>query len=733
MVRLLHGVPVVAVDTPSGVDVDTGELDGDARGRRPDRHLRHPQGRAPRRPGRGGVRGRAPGRHRARPARRRRSRRCRPRTSRPCCRGRRATRTSTPAASSGSGPGRRSTPAPACSPSPAPRAGWPGWCGTSATTPSPAMVREAHPEVVGAGRVQAWVVGSGSGDGAKGTLDEALADEVPLVVDADALAAPRGIRSTCRPCSRRTPASCAAMLGVEREDVEARPLRHVRGRGERYDAVVLLKGRRTLVARPDGAVRANPTGTALAGHRGRRRRPRRPGRRAAGGRPGAVRRRLGRLLAARRRGHAVGPSPADGPLVAGRRGERHPRGGPCRCLAARLSAKNPSTDDAPALARAEIVVDLAAIRHNVRALRRHVGPGVADDGRGQGRRLRPRHGRVRAGRPRRRRRRGSGVATLDEALALRDGRRHRPDPVLAAVPGEDYAAAIEADVDVTAYSVAELDEIVAAAGDRHARGCSSRSTPGLSRGGAPAGDWPALFAAAAGLERDGRITVTGVWSHFSSQRRARRPGERRAGGRLPGGARRGRAGRAPTRGAAPRQLGRRDPAAELAARPGAGRHRGVRPRPGARPHARPRPGPGDDGPGPPGDGQARRGGRRGLLRPDLDRRARDERSAWCPSGYGDGVLRVGRQHAPRSGSRRAPAGRGAGSAWTSSSSTSATPTRRRGRRRAVRPGRPRRADRAGLGRGLRHDQLRDRHQDRRPDGPAARRTRDTDTAEGTGR
>ena len=34
----------------------------------------------------------------------------------------------------------------------------------------------------------------------------------------------------------------------------------------------------------------------------------------------------------------------------------------------------------------------------------------------------------------------------------------------------------------------------------------------------------------------------------------------------------------------------------------------------------------------PGDGQARRGGRRGLLRPDLDRRARDDARAWCRWG-----------------------------------------------------------------------------------------------------
>ena len=51
-----------------------------------------------------------------------------------------------------------------------------------------ATVREVHPEVVGAGRVQAWVVGSGSGDDAARHLAEAVADGVPVVVDADALA-----------------------------------------------------------------------------------------------------------------------------------------------------------------------------------------------------------------------------------------------------------------------------------------------------------------------------------------------------------------------------------------------------------------------------------------------------------------------------------------------------------------------------------------------------------------
>jgi NAD(P)H-hydrate repair Nnr-like enzyme with NAD(P)H-hydrate dehydratase domain len=42
--------------------------------------------------------------------------------------------------------------------------------------------------------------------------------------------------------------------------IEAAPLAHVRAAAERYQAVVLLKGRRTLVAAPDGRVRANVTG-----------------------------------------------------------------------------------------------------------------------------------------------------------------------------------------------------------------------------------------------------------------------------------------------------------------------------------------------------------------------------------------------------------------------------------------------------------------------------------------
>ncbi|MDO9454656.1 bifunctional ADP-dependent NAD(P)H-hydrate dehydratase/NAD(P)H-hydrate epimerase [Nocardioides sp.] len=124
------------------------------------------------------------------------------------------------------------------------------------------LVREQHPEVVGAGRVQAWVVGSGSGDGAAGTLAEALADGVPTVVDADALVhAPRDGRIGADAILTPHAGELARMLDVERDVVEARPLSHARIAADTYGCVVLLKGRHTLVAHPDGRVRATTTGT----------------------------------------------------------------------------------------------------------------------------------------------------------------------------------------------------------------------------------------------------------------------------------------------------------------------------------------------------------------------------------------------------------------------------------------------------------------------------------------
>ena len=171
-----------------------------------DRHVRHPQGRAPGRPGRGGRAARCTsstsastsrraavealqpdGRRRAAAAARPRRAQVHPRRRR---RPRRlgdypgAGLLCVAGAASGlvrHGPVRR-------------RRG--------RRRPGPA----AHPEVVGDGRVQAWVVGSGGGDDAGEALAAALADGVPVVVDADALAhvaGPLPVARGAHPARRR--------------------------------------------------------------------------------------------------------------------------------------------------------------------------------------------------------------------------------------------------------------------------------------------------------------------------------------------------------------------------------------------------------------------------------------------------------------------------------------------------------------------------------------------------
>ncbi|MFH9860511.1 NAD(P)H-hydrate dehydratase [Streptomyces sp. NPDC017202] len=116
-----------------------------------------------------------------------------------------------------------------------------------------------------AGRVQAWVVGPGAGDDA-GTVAEVLASDVPVLIDADGLrlADVDAVRGRTAP-TLMTPhaGEAAALLGVSREEVEAGRLAAVRELAGRYGAAVLLKGATTVVAGEGGAgaVRVNPTGT----------------------------------------------------------------------------------------------------------------------------------------------------------------------------------------------------------------------------------------------------------------------------------------------------------------------------------------------------------------------------------------------------------------------------------------------------------------------------------------
>ncbi|MCW2710734.1 MAG: alanine racemase [Marmoricola sp.] len=173
----------------------------------------------------------------------------------------------------------------------------------------------------------------------------------------------------------------------------------------------------------------------------------------------------------------------------------------------------------PPSPHAQVVVDLGAIRHNVGRLRELVSEGrsqgplamvvVKADAYGHG--MLPVARAARAA--------GAdwlGVATGAEALALREAGDTGRILCWLAAPGADFTRLLEAEVDVSAYSVAQLDEIVSAAHEtgRVAR-VQLKFDTGLSRGGAPRTEWSALADAARAAEQGGFVTVTGAWSHLA--------------------------------------------------------------------------------------------------------------------------------------------------------------------------------------------------------------------------
>jgi len=129
-----------------------------------------------------------------------------------------------------------------------------------------ASVAAAWPEVVhGDGRVQAYVVGPGLGTdaGSAAVLRRALETDVPVLIDADALTLlagnPEWVRGrhalTVLTPHDREFARFGSDVGDDRAGAAARLA------GE-LGVTVLLKGFATIVAQPDGTVHANPTGTS---------------------------------------------------------------------------------------------------------------------------------------------------------------------------------------------------------------------------------------------------------------------------------------------------------------------------------------------------------------------------------------------------------------------------------------------------------------------------------------
>src|SRR5512144_1740973 len=128
------------------------------------------------------------------------------------------------------------------------RARWPEAVITDGTAEG---IMEGTPER--AGQVQAWVVGPGLGAdaAAESVVRGVLASDVPVVVDADG---PTVLTPHAGEFGR--------LQGLERAAVEADRLTQARLAARELGVTMLLKGSTTVVAAPDGRVRVNPTGTA---------------------------------------------------------------------------------------------------------------------------------------------------------------------------------------------------------------------------------------------------------------------------------------------------------------------------------------------------------------------------------------------------------------------------------------------------------------------------------------
>ncbi|WP_328329243.1 NAD(P)H-hydrate dehydratase [Kribbella sp. NBC_00382] len=122
-----------------------------------------------------------------------------------------------------------------------------------------AAVRAQHPEVVaGEGRVQAWAIGSGLGDELDiDKIRELLDAEEPVLLDADGLKALDDSGDRTNVLITPHAGELARLLGVERHQVEAERLKHARQAAERFDVTVLLKGSTTVMVAPDGQTRVN--------------------------------------------------------------------------------------------------------------------------------------------------------------------------------------------------------------------------------------------------------------------------------------------------------------------------------------------------------------------------------------------------------------------------------------------------------------------------------------------
>jgi ADP-dependent NAD(P)H-hydrate dehydratase / NAD(P)H-hydrate epimerase len=123
-------------------------------------------------------------------------------------------------------------------------------------------------EVGTAGRVQAWLAGPGMGtdEQARRRLAAVLATDLPVLVDADGLtllAESPALVTGRRAATLLTPhaGELARLLRTDPAQVTARRAEHARAAARAYGCCVLLKGSTTVIAAGDGPLLVNPTGT----------------------------------------------------------------------------------------------------------------------------------------------------------------------------------------------------------------------------------------------------------------------------------------------------------------------------------------------------------------------------------------------------------------------------------------------------------------------------------------
>jgi alanine racemase len=175
----------------------------------------------------------------------------------------------------------------------------------------------------------------------------------------------------------------------------------------------------------------------------------------------------------------------------------------------------PSTQTQVSRPGAEALVDLGAIAHNVRVLREHAGSAqvmavVKADAYG--------HGAVQAGRAAVAAGAAElGVATIDEALALRHGGITAPVLAWLHPPGTDFAPALSADVQVAVSSARQVAELLGAV-ERTGRTAevTIKVDTGLNRNGVSVADYPAVLTELQRATAADAIRLRGIMSHLAN-------------------------------------------------------------------------------------------------------------------------------------------------------------------------------------------------------------------------